>query len=187
MSAKRKAAQRTGGTSGDIDPNLDSIERLLATAAELMENQTGLERDAFEYLRRLRMRVRAARSAQAAKAGIPSEKWASRSDPKEDPISFTRRIFGEMLATGQYSRADLKRWDMSLYTAVTNYIARHGQPADFDLPTKSQLLTRKAAQVKGVRQPSRTKKVAELSESQQQQLRLYDLLRHRRKRRDQSS
>ena len=56
-----------------------------------MRNQVGLDRDTFEYLRRLRMRVGAARSAQAAKARVPSEKWLSRSDPKEDPVTFTRQ------------------------------------------------------------------------------------------------
>jgi hypothetical protein len=183
MSAKRKIAQKTSSAGDDVDANLDAIERLLATAAELMRTQAGLERDAFEYLRRLRLRVRSARAAQAAKAVIPSEKWSTRTDLNEDPISFTRRVFGPLLASGQYSRADLKRWDMSLYTAVTNHVARHGQPADF-LPTKPQLLSRKLAHAKEVRQPSRTKKVAELSEGEQQQLRLYDMQRARRKRRD---
>ena len=182
MSAKSKADDKASVSGADTEPNLDAVEKLLATAEELMKNEPGLDREAFEYLRRLRVRVRSARRAQNAHVNIPSEKYLSRQDLTEDPISFAQRVYGSLLRSGQYSRADLKRWDPSLYNAVANYISRHGQPTDF-LPTKSQLVSRKLQGEKDVRAPSRTRKVAELSKEEQQQLRLYDVLRARRKRR----
>src|SRR5436309_74662 len=112
MSAPKKSSSGLSGRDDGDDPNFDAIERLLNTAAELMKDQPGLDKQAFEYLRRLRVRVRSAKAAQTKRFDIPVEKWLSRSDLNEDPISFTKRVFGDRL--GQFSRAELKRWDASL-------------------------------------------------------------------------
>src|SRR5260370_1391220 len=142
MSAGPKKSRKLSGraatpnTSLSKKSEIETIEKLLTTAAQLMQREPGLDREAFEYLRRLRVKIRFAKETKPSVLEEESkaearEKWLDRADKNESPVAFIRRVFGPKL--GLFSRPDLKRWDVSLYNALNNWISRHDLPDDFDL------------------------------------------------------
>ena len=47
-----------------------------------------------------------------------------------------------------FGRNTLRNLDMALYKSLQRHIATHGEPADFDLPSKSELVDRDLAAVR---------------------------------------
>ena len=177
-------SEDVGGT--ERDDFLGSIDRLLKTVAELMEKEPALDRQAFEHLRQLRVRIRFAMQAAASDpvnvilAARPP-KFTDRVDKHESATDFLRREYSQWLGTGLL-RSDLKKIDKSLYDALNNWAAKHGPlPADIDLPTKTALIDTKLKKAGVVKAPSRTRRISEMSQAEREQLRLYDVARHRKK------
>jgi hypothetical protein len=163
---------------------LRSIDKLLNAVSELMKRESKIDRNAFEYLRRLRVRIRFAITEKDQSSSglikIP-RKWLDRIDRTESPVVFIRREYAELI--GKIARSDIKRIDKSLYAALCNWISINGElPPDLDLPTKKQAYDRKIERSGPIRTPTRTLKVSEMSAGDAEQLRLYDVLRRRKKR-----
>jgi hypothetical protein len=176
---------------GSIEPKdvLPSIDRLLDAVSNLMKHEPSIDRQAFEHMRQLRVRIRFAisNSERIANTNAVSKapaKWLDRADKNESQIDFIAREYAELL--GRVSRPDIKRLDKSLYAALANWVSQHGAlPPEIDLPTKKQLNDRKLKVAGTVKAPSRSKRVSEMTESDVEKLRLYDLARKRSKKDDQ--
>lgn len=189
-SGSRRGAEGSEKSSdlhgGDGDGFLAGIDRLLHIVAELMEKEPAIERQAFEHLRQLRVRIRFAMQApqadpvQAILAAHPP-KFTERDNKKESVVDFLRREYSRWFGSG-ISRADLKIIDKGLYDALNNWLSRHGQlPPDVDIPGKHELLERKLLAAGDIKAPSRSRRVSELSHSEREQLRLYEVARRRKK------
>jgi hypothetical protein len=178
--ATRSARAPKGSEQSDF---LENIDKLLNAVFGLMKQEPAFDRQTFEHLRRLRVRVRdalAARQSEFREAKIP-KKWLDRVDKRESPVDFIRREYGELI--GKISRPDIKRMDKSLYAALHNWISEHGElPADLDLPTKKQQNDRKLEKLGKIRSPTRSLWVSEMPPIVAEQLRLYDVARQRKKR-----
>jgi hypothetical protein len=165
---------------------LDNIDKLLNSVAELMTKEPALDRQAFEHLRQLRVRIRYAMQApesdivRAILAAHPP-KFIDRIDKHQDVVSFLRTQYSRWLGT-EIPRSELKKIDKSLYDAVTNWSAKHGGlPADINFPTKAELIHRKLLASESVKAPSRSRRIAEMSPSDRERVRLYDVVRRRKK------
>lgn len=150
-----------------------------------MKHQPNLDQKAFEHMRQLRVRIRfaIADSENARNENAIAEapaKWLDRADKNESVIDFLRREYAGRF--GQITRPDIRKQDRSLYAALANWISQNGPlPPDVDIPTKKQAGDRKLEQMEAVRAPSRSKRVSEMSPSDLEKLRLYDLARRRKK------
>jgi hypothetical protein len=164
---------------------LPSIDRLLNAVSDLMKHEPNIDRQAFEHMRQLQVRIRFAISdsekiSDKKSALKPPAKWLDRADKNESPLDFVRREYADLF--GRISRPDLKKLDKSLYAALSNWISKNGPlPPEIDIPTKKQVSDKKLEQAGIVRAPSRSKRVSEMAESDVEKLRLYDLARRRKK------
>lgn len=190
MNSKKTRSQWSGGKGGTSAPDkteIAAIDKLLNTASELMNRTRGIDKQAYEYLRRLRVTVRFALSAsEPENFDYPPlrapKNWAEREDKSESPIDFINREYAPWLANKSISRADIRKLDRQLYTALYNWIAKHGDiSASVDLPKLSQANERKlrAAGPK-IKSPNRLRKVSELPMEEREQLRLYKLAQRRK-------
>lgn len=162
--------------------DLAAVDKLLSTAAELMKGASKLDRAAFEYLRRLRVAIRFAMSTGESAGQTPPMKWLERANKKESPIDFIKREYAEALADKSISRADIRRADPPLYTALYQWISKHGElPKEFDLPRLADANALKLKAAGKIRPPRRLLKVSEMSAEDREQLRLYKLAQRRRK------
>ena len=114
--------------------------------------QADLGKEVQHHLKQLQMRVRFAQDrlveSEADDDAIPSkapELWRERQRTEEDPVSFTRRVYGSALGKG-LGRHHLRALDESLYHSLRRHIRLHGSPPDFDLPKKEEILSREVAQ-----------------------------------------
>lgn len=193
MNAKRKK-KKPQPLSQDSESNSASnkeiiaIDKLLNAAAELMNKTPGIDQEAYEFLRQLRVKVRFAMSAEASPNwGHPPSKapakWSERKNKDESPIEFIKREYGPWIEQKSISRADIRRLDRQLYVALYNWMSKHGDISSMlDLPTLSTANERKLS-VAGpqIRAPSHTIRIAELPLEAKEQLRLYKLAkRHKR-------
>jgi hypothetical protein len=166
---------------------LQSIDKLLNAVAHLMKREQAIDRQAIEYLRLLRVRIRFALStSRTNEAGsLPSEapaKWLERANKGETPVDFIRREYSPWIGKG-LSRIDIKRLDKSLYNSLCNWLTIHKElPPDVALPTKKELNDKKLEAAPDVKAPSRSLKVSEMAQQDAEKMRLYDLARSRRKR-----
>jgi hypothetical protein len=163
---------------------LHSIDRLLNAVSDLMKHERSIDRQAFEYMRQLRVRIRfAIADSERTKERQPSlkepAKWLDRADKQESVIDFLRREYAELI--GQITRPDIRKSDKSLYAALSNWISQNGPlPADIDIPTKKEVSDKKLELAGTIKAPSRSKRVSEMSPSDVERLRLYDIARRRK-------
>jgi hypothetical protein len=184
-------AARSSDRDSDAEHNsfLASIDKLLGTVAELMKKEPALDRQAFEHLRALRVRIRFAMGDRASyQAGTiptkPPTRWLERIDKTEPVVDFLRREYSTWLGKGMI-RSDLKRIDKSLYDALNNWLSKHGTlPSNIDLPKKREIYDQKIQQAGPLKAPSRSRRASEMGQSEREQVRLYDVARHRKKRED---
>jgi len=189
--SRKNAAGQSGalrkGTTNTAAQKVDlaAIDKLLKTAASLMKGSSKLNRDAFEYLRRLRVAVRFAMSGSEAvesQSHFAPCKWNERTHRSESPVDFIRREYAPLLERGSLSRADIRRLDRPLYAALYQWIAKNGElPRDIDLPRLKEANDRKLAIVGKVKPPRRLLRVSELSPTEREHLRLYKLAQKRRR------
>jgi hypothetical protein len=168
----------------DYATDLAAVDKLLATAAEMMAGASTLDRAAFEYLRRLRVAVRFAISAEAAQTPTSHKpmKWLERTNRTESAVDFIQREYAGAIADKSITRADIRRLDPPLYTALYAWISKHGDlPKGFDLPKLADANQRKLKAVGKIKQPRRLLKVSEMSAEDREQLRLYKLAQRQRK------
>lgn len=74
---------------------------------------------------------------------LPDVTYGSRPNRKETPPEFVRRAYGHLL-NGNFTRADLRRFDPSAEEALQRWEQRHGRLSldQLNLPTKQQRNTR---------------------------------------------
>lgn len=72
----------------------------------------------------------------------PTELWSERSERKENPVAFVRRVYAPWLGKGM-TRADLRRLDLPLYRAFSAWIRRHPEDPVSELPSLSEAIDRK--------------------------------------------
>jgi hypothetical protein len=182
----RHAGHSDGARGGDYSADLATVDKLLATAAEMIAGASTLDRAAFEYLRRLRVAVRFAISAEEQadqkSTGDKPIKWLERKSKSESPIDFIRREYANALSNKSITRADIRRFDPPLYTALYAWISKHGDlPEGFDLPKLVDANERMLKAIGKIKQPRRLLKVSEMSADDREQLRLHKLAQRRRK------
>lgn len=183
-------ANRDKGPSGNgVEPTisssepgnvLENIDKLLNAVSDMMQHEPSIDKQAFEHMRQLRVRIRFAMSDLDKRAAAP-RKWLDRVDRGESPVNFLRREYAGLF--GQISRPDIKRLDKSLYAALTNWVSKYGDlPPDINIPTKGEAIEKKLKIAGEVKAPSRSRRVSEMAASDVEKLRLYDLVRQRKKR-----
>lgn len=166
--------------SGEPKNVLENIDKLLNAVSDLMQRESRIDKKAFEHMRQLRVRIRFAMS-DLDRAAMAPPKWLDRADRDESPVDFLRREYLGLF--GKISRPDIKRLDRSLYAALTNWVSKHGDlPPDINIPTKREAIEKKLNVAGDVRAPSRSRRVSEMTASDVEKLRLYDLVRQRKKR-----
>jgi hypothetical protein len=170
----------------DVANHLVSLDKLLNSANELMKQEPTLDRAAFEYLRRLRVKVRFAISAASPKqpGTLPKQApvmWENREKKDESPVTFIKREYAQWLGKG-ICRADIRRLDKKLYEALYAWIGKSGGMPDIGLPSKKELNDEKLRVAERLKAPSRSMKVAELPLEDRERLRLYEVSRRRRER-----
>lgn len=107
-------------------------------------------KESLHHLRQLQMRVRFAHERSTPDehvTALPKRApalWLDRENVNENPVTFIRREYASALSHG-LSRNVLRTLDMSLYEALRHYLKKYGTPADFDLPTKTEMIDRKVA------------------------------------------
>jgi hypothetical protein len=169
--------------------HLVSLERLFNAAHDLMKQEPSLDKAAFEHLRQLRVRIRFAISAAASDQTneLPMQapaKWSAR-HKEESPLSFLTRTYAAWLQRpGTICRADIRRLDPGLYRALYNCKISSKQLDEIGLPTKKALNDQRLqARSSPLKRPSQPLRVEELSRTERETLRLYEVARSRRKRR----
>ena len=152
-SQKKTHGDSADGSSSRNVPGkrIEKIAGLLAELGELMR-QEDLGRESLHHLRQLQMRVRFAQDRPHAteQNALPEEApelWTGRQS-SEDPVSFIRRVYKDFLGSPGFGRNSLRHLDMALYKSLQRHIATHGEPPDFDLPSKSELVDRDLANIR---------------------------------------
>jgi hypothetical protein len=169
---------------------LDDLSKLLDAAHNLMKQDKRLDAAAFEYLRRLRMKVRFAQSAAPPKSEaapppvlqVAPKLFSKRDDKRQGPLEFTKDIYGPWLGRWVLSRADIRQLDKKLYHAYGNWGITSEQLDEIGLPTKEDLLTYKLDQVGPMERPSTSRKHGVLSEDDVERLRLWSVAAQRNRR-----
>ena len=80
----------------------------------------------------------------------PPEYYVFRADPREDIVSFLRRVWMRWISAGLLTRAALRKLDPNAYKAVENWVARRALPVDVALPTR-RLVRKKPSKARGRR------------------------------------
>ncbi len=180
---KNELADNQAAVPSSVEPGnvLPSIDRLLNAVSDLMKQEPNIDRQAFEHMRQLRVRIRFAISnaekGKVAKSALRTPvKWVDRDQKSESPVEFIKREYAAGI-----SRPEIRALDKSLYAALSNWISKHGLPNDFYIPTKSQIGDLKLKSAGSVKAPSRSKRVSEMAVADVEKLRLYDLARQRKK------
>jgi hypothetical protein len=152
-SQKKTHGDSADGSSSQTVPvkRIEKIAGLLAELGELMR-QEDLGGQSLHHLRQLQMRVRFAQGRPSATDpdGLPQaapELWSGHQS-SEDPVTFIRRVYKDFLGRPGFGRNSLRKLDMSLYKSLRRHIATHGEPPDFDLPSKSELVDRDLANIR---------------------------------------
>jgi hypothetical protein len=133
------------GTSPD---RVNQIAQLLSELADLMR-QGQFGKDVMHHLHQLQMRIRFAKEKSSAvrQSETPERPPAlliDRKNKSETPIEFIVRGYRRWLGRG-LTRAHLRKLDMGLYDALKHWLRENKPPADFDLPTKSEMIDRRLA------------------------------------------
>jgi hypothetical protein len=72
------------------------------------------------------------------------ERYTDRADRSENAVAFIARVYQPWLGKG-LTQAHLGRLDKQLYMALHNWLRHNPLPPDFDLPKKSEAVTRELA------------------------------------------
>ena len=126
-------------TSRFLNNEVNRADRLIAYANDRGED--GLE----EFVRLLFPEWFLPRPAESASIELPSaapETYQGLAGP-ETPPEFVQRVYGPWLGHG-LTRAHIRKLDWTLYQAIINWQSRpqNSWPADVDLPTKAEQITR---------------------------------------------
>jgi hypothetical protein len=163
--------------------HLESIDKLLNAAFELMKRDPAIDSTTFEQLRQLRVRIRFALSAHEPNNDSAAPKIApvlfKNRDNDEDAISFTKRVYAKWLGTA-ICRADIQKLDPQLYNALYNLANSGDRMSEIGLLTKKQLNDLRLKNIGQIRQPSTTLRLGELPPSQREHARLFNLARRRK-------
>jgi hypothetical protein len=197
MSSAGKKPDGLAGVKGptprkeSVTDHLASIDKLLSAAFELMKQTPAMDRAAIEHLRQLRVKIRYTLSEIDSRASdnddlakVPRTApllFKDRENVDEDPLSFTARVYSEWLWKS-IARSDIRRLDPQLYNALYNLDNPSDKLDRIGLRTKKQLNDIRLESISKIKRPSTTLKMKELSSSQQQDLRLHNLVRNRRRR-----
>jgi hypothetical protein len=172
-----------------LDP-LDDLSSLLEAAHGLMKQDRRLDAAAFEYLRRLRVKVRFAKSTASRQRPEQTEPFpeiapklfVNRENKNQSPLDFTKEVYGRWLGRWLISRADIRRIDIKLYEAYPNWGVTSEQLDALGLPTKKVLLDHKLREAGPLERPSTARRHGELSEADAERLRLWEVAEQRRRR-----
>ena len=108
----------------------------------------------------------------------PPELFAKRTNRKENPADFIKRVYAPWLGKG-LTRRDLFHLDRKLYYSFNVWRHEHGMPADLDLPTRAEVTERLIASMGEVSAPNRSIRASRLGKQTRDQQRVYDALRWR--------
>jgi hypothetical protein len=138
-----------------MDIYLESISELLGEAfikaCKTDEDRASLLRYALQEIGfpDASVSLKAAQSSDDAGLKLPDiapELYSARPDQSEKPIQFIKRVYAPWLGQG-LSQAHINRLDKQLYTALHNWLRHNELPADLDLPTKQEMITRRVEQL----------------------------------------
>jgi hypothetical protein len=197
MSSAGKKPDSLAGAKGpvirkeSVAHHLASIDRLLSAAFDLMKQTPAMDRAAIEHLRQLRVKIRYALSEidrhdsdNHNLGGVPKTApllFKDRENVEEGPLSFTARVYSKWLWKG-IVRSDIRRLDPQLYNALYNLDDPSDKLDRIGLRTKKQFNDVRLESISKIKRPSTTLKMNELSPDQQEDLRLHNLVRSRRRR-----
>jgi hypothetical protein len=130
-------------TSKFQNEDVNRTERLIAYAND--HGEDGLEEFARLLFPEWFLPRPADTAATGAKLELPSaapETYQGLAGP-ETPPEFVQRVYGPWLGHG-LTRAHIRKLDWTLYQAIINWLSRpqNSWPADVDLPTKAEQITR---------------------------------------------
>jgi hypothetical protein len=150
-----------------------------------MKDEPSIEKSVIEQFRQLRVRIRYALSAAGSKdpnggPKIAPSLWKDRTDKREDPISFTKRIYSEWIGRN-LNRTDIKRLDKQLYAAIYNMENPSERLAEIGLLTKRQINDLKLSKAGRLKRPTKTRKISELSPEERENARLFYVARSRKR------
>lgn len=86
------------------------------------------------------------RAVNAVTISQAPELWSERRGRNENPIAFIRRVYAPYLGNGM-TRPLLRQLDWPLYRALSVWELRHPADRMHDMPTKSDLIDRKIAEL----------------------------------------
>jgi len=126
----------------------DSVEGRLARLEEFAIEHAG--QGVADFARRLfpelHKQYSATREAPMEMPAVAPELWTGARGNPETPVDFIRRAYRPWLGNG-LTRAHIRDLDPSLSTALDNWLRKNDMPGDLDLPTVSEALTRRLAEL----------------------------------------
>jgi len=181
-----EGTRRQANTKWNAVDDIASIEKLLNAAHELMKREPTLAGAALEDIRRLKARVRFAKSAAAQSNPEDGPKVApalfeNRQDKKQSPLNFTVQHYGPWLHKN-ISRADIRRLNFKLYEAYSNWGVTSEQLDAIGLPTKQTVIERKLETAGPLKRPRQRVPMPEMPPEEREQARLWHVADRRKRR-----
>jgi hypothetical protein len=185
-SSKESAATRDskpGARSGT--EHIESIEKLLNAAHELMKQEPALAGEALEDIRRLKVRVRFAKSSAEKRNPndlplVAPALFENRPDAGQGPLAFTVEHYQRWLH-GHITRADIRRLNLKLYDAYRNWGVSSEQLDAIGLPTKHASIDQKLLKAGRLKRPRQTVRWSEMDPAERDRARLWEASRRRRR------
>lgn len=165
--------------------HIESVEKLLNAAHELMKQEPALAGEALEDIRRLKARVRFAKSNAGKRdpsdlPPVAPALFENRPDASQGPLAFTVEHYGQWLHKN-ISRADIRRLNFKLYQAYRNWGVTSEQLDAVGLPTKRASIDRRLLTAGPLKRPRHTVRWSEMDAAERDRARLWDASRRRKR------
>lgn len=185
--SSRKGAATTDSTRAARPgtEHIESIEKLLNAAHELMKQEPALAGEALEDIRRLKARVRFAKSTIDKRdpgdlPRVAPALFENRPDTSQGPLAFTVEHYGRWLHRN-ISRADIRRLNFNLYEAYRNWRVTSEQLDAIGLPTKRASIDQRLLTIGPLKRPRHTVRWSEMDAAERDRARLWDASRRRKR------
>jgi hypothetical protein len=166
--------------------DIESIEKLLNAAHDLMKREPSLAGAALEDIRRLKVRVRFAKSTLAKPKPeelprVAPALFENRPNKNQSPLDFTVATYGPWLHKN-ICRADIRRLNYRLYESYFNWGITSEELDAIGLPTKRTIIEKKLQAAGPLKRPRQRIRMSEMPADERERARLWHVVNRRKRR-----